>query len=124
MKHCINVSNYRLGGMEGVGGEVGGGREERMRRCNKDVPLAVNHYNRCGGGCAKHRGSNELRRGWKRTKLDQFIPNSRGRSCPIGLSNQLLHRPLVILSTVQHSFAKASRIKRNLKAEQHCGICK
>lgn len=32
---------------------------EEMRGCNKDVPLAVNHSNRCGGKAANQNSSNE-----------------------------------------------------------------
>lgn len=43
MKHCINVSNYRLEERAG-----GGGRVQKWGGRNKDVPLAVNHSNRYG----------------------------------------------------------------------------
>lgn len=42
---------------------------EEMRGCNKDVPLAVNHSDRCGGWTANHNSSNEMRPVWKLSML-------------------------------------------------------
>ena len=39
--------------------------DEGMRGCNKDVPPAVNHSNRCGGKTANQNSSNEMRPVWK-----------------------------------------------------------
>ena len=44
-------------------------RVEEMRGCNKDVPLAVNHSDRCGGKTANQNSSNEMRPVWKLSML-------------------------------------------------------
>lgn len=36
-----------------------------MRGCDKDVPLAVNHPNRCAEQTANQNSSNEMRPAWK-----------------------------------------------------------
>lgn len=40
-----------------------------MRGSNKDVPLAVNHSNRCGAKTVNQISSNEVRPVWKLTML-------------------------------------------------------
>lgn len=110
-----------------------------MSGCNKDVPLAVNHYNRCGGSTANQNGSNEMkpvgnpprRNAWtkggglrvdkRRGSISLFRRMLLSRS---PLKSAVAQTSVIILSAVQHSFAKASRIKRNLKTERHHGICK
>lgn len=88
MKHCINVSNYRLEERAGGGGGV-----QRWGGRNKDVPLAVNHSNRYGRkdgqsellqwdeACAETlcaemlRAKSQRRRG---QRFNRYICNSKG----------------------------------------------
>lgn len=116
---------------------------EEMRGCNKDVPLAVNHSNRCGGKTANQNSSNEMRPVWKRSTLyclgegtEEEKETEEGaeeaQSAYFRQHTKLMSRwPLksivaktsvIISSTVQNSFAKATRIRGNLKAELDCGI--
>lgn len=109
---------------------------EEMRGCNKDVPLAVNHSNRCGGKTANQNSSNEMRRVWKLSMAycsgegieEEKRTEEAGEEAQSAYFKQ--HRTLmscwpvkstvaktsvIIFSTVQNSFTKAPRISRNVK---------
>lgn len=118
---------------------------EEMRGCNKDVPLAVNHSNRCGGKTANQNSSNEMRPVWKLSTLYCLGEGTEGKketeeagegaqSAYFKQHRKLMsHWPLksivaktsvIIFSSVQNCIAKATRIRGNLKAELDRGICK
>lgn len=119
---------------------------EEMRGCNKDFPLAVNHSNRCGRKTANQNSSNERRPVWKPSTLYCFggkngregDGGSRGRGSfnafqvtqeinvllASYISTVAKTSVVIIFSTAQNSFAKATRIVRNLKAELGHGLRK
>ena len=127
MKHCINVSNYWLGGVQGRGAAI------RMSHWLSITPTGVEE--------ALPIKPAPMRRGlfghspsWIAWAKQRDSGEDERRSVHFQRQRMLLsHWPLksavaktsvIILSTVQSSFAKATRIKRNLKAELHHGVCK
>lgn len=115
-----------------------------MMGSNKDVLLAVNHSNRCGGKTANQNSSNEMRPVWKlfmpyylgkgieeekekeetgeEAQSPYFKQHRKLTSCWPHKSS-VAKTSVIIFSTVQNSFAKATRIRGNLKAELDHGIC-
>lgn len=108
---------------------------EEMEGYNKDVPLAVNHSNRCGGKTANQNSTNEMRPVWKLSMLycsreGKDKAKAMGEAGKEALSVYFKqHRKLlscwplqstdakacvIIFSTVHNSFVKAARIRRKL----------
>lgn len=103
MKHCINVSNYRLGGRVGGGGGVSGWADAiRMSHWLSITTTVVEKTLSVKTALMRWSLSESLQEEMLGQKEEDFEETReeapsvyfKGCYCPISLSNQLFHRPL------------------------------